>query len=393
MKKTFAYVQNAEIPGVRAHSIFVVKTCQAANQLGLKTYLICPKKVNPEYQASDDLWSYYQIKQNSFTYIRINNFYFTLAKFLNRLFKSLSHQIISFLFALFSWFYLYQRKIAIVQTSDPEVILVMRLLSIFYQPKIIYDVHLDPPRWLGRSILRKVNLIVCNSKYFKNCLLRRGIDKRKVIQLANGYDPNDYPLIKSKKNLRRRLKLPENRFIIGYVGRLITLDQEKGLDILLTTASRLAKQLSLTVIIIGGPKSMVKKYQRLAKELGLTSKQAIIRDQIKPGLVADYIQSFDLAWLVYPNLPHYQHKMSPMKVIEYMAAVKPIIASDFPSVKELLNQKSAYLVNPENTDQIIKTIRQIFKNPKLAIQKAQKANQFIKNLSWLDRQRRVLEQL
>ena len=42
------------------------------------------------------------------------------------------------------------------------------------------------------------------------------------------------------------------------------------------------------------------------------------------------------------------HYMSPLKIFEYMAAKKPIICSDLPVLKEVLNSHNAVLVEPES---------------------------------------------
>ena len=39
-----------------------------------------------------------------------------------------------------------------------------------------------------------------------------------------------------------------------------------------------------------------------------------------------------------------------MKIFEYMAAAKPIIASDLPVLREVLNDSNAILVDPEDID-------------------------------------------
>lgn len=390
MNNKYAYIQYTEIPGVRAHSILVCQTCFAASKLNQVVHLIIPNEINQEYQGKQSIWNYYNIPNKQFKVIKINTKHNLVKKILSKS-SYIYHFINVLLFALKSWLVSRKIKLDIIQTSDPEVVLVFNIFSFIYKPKIIYDIHLDPPKWLISFLLKKTDLIVCNSKYYKQLVLKKGVNKNRIIKLPNGYNPEDYKKDSANK-LKRKLKINPKDFVIGYIGRLETIDKEKGIKTLLKVGKEINLE-NLKILLVGGPNKLVNKYKKITKGLNLDEKKVIITGQVKPGKVSEYIKVIDLAWLVYPDIPHYRYKMSPMKVIEYMAAVKPIIASDFPSIKELLNQKSAYLVNPENTDQIIKTIRQIFKNPKLAIQKAQKANQFIKNLSWLDRQRRVLEQL
>ena len=51
--------------------------------------------------------------------------------------------------------------------------------------------------------------------------------------------------------------------------------------------------------------------------------------------------------------------MSPLKIFEYMSHKKPIIASDLPVIREVLNDKNSILVEPNNIELWIKSLKKL----------------------------------
>lgn len=389
---SFAFVQNLRVPSEKAHSIYAVQTCCASAKLNYRSNLVIPtRKTNKN--LPEDVYSSYAIAREQFTvtFLQTPDFITRQLKFLRPLSPHI-FTLTSLYFALKAWFYLRQSQVEIVQTSDPEILVIFKLLASFYHPQIIYDVHIDPPSWVSGSILNFSNHALVNCRYFQKELIRRGVSKSKITILPNGYDPNTLTS-KTKSKLRRQLKLPEKRFLIGYTGRFTTLDQEKGIGELINITSLLPQNIPASIILVGGPQDNAREYQKLAHQLKLSSDQIIIIDQLPPHQVAPYIQALDLAWLVYPDTPHFRHKMSPMKAMEYMAAGIPIIASDFPSLQDLLGNDKAFLVDPDNQNSIIKTVTNIYQKPELAQTKAQVAQKFARNFTWTKRQQLIFNKL
>ena len=51
--------------------------------------------------------------------------------------------------------------------------------------------------------------------------------------------------------------------------------------------------------------------------------------------------------------------MSPIKIFEYMASKKPIIASNLPVIKEVLNEKNSILIDTDNVNLWISSINKL----------------------------------
>jgi glycosyltransferase involved in cell wall biosynthesis len=387
-EKKFAYIQNTPIPGPTAHGIFVTKICEAVSIMGYDSILISPAN-HPARLEGRTTWKYYDIK-TKFEVKRINllnNPFTLLLKYFSR---SLYHFFVTMIFAIQSWYYVKHKNITIIETADPEIIFIFALLKSFYRTEIIYDLHIMPPTWLFDPLLKRVSLYVCTTGYLKDQIISHKVAQDKIAVMPMGYDPKLFKQPADKIKLRNKLNLPQDKFIVGYIGRLATLGKEKGVRELLEITGELVNKIPLAIVIVGGPAELIKDYKRYAKKLGIT-KNIYLVDQVKPKLAARYLQAVDLGWLVYPDTHHYKNQMSPMKAIEYMAAKLPIIASDFPSLHQILTNTEAYFVDPDNHTEIINTISQIYAQPNKAIIKTGLAYEKVRQYTWVNRQKSIFD--
>lgn len=82
--------------------------------------------------------------------------------------------------------------------------------------------------------------------------------------------------------------------------------------------------------------------------------------------------------------------MSPIKMFEAMAAGRPIIASDLPTIREVLkHEHSALLVDPHDLEAWAKAIDCLRQNRSLAVKLAVNARAEASNYSWLRRAERI----
>ena len=82
--------------------------------------------------------------------------------------------------------------------------------------------------------------------------------------------------------------------------------------------------------------------------------------------------------------------MSPLKIFEYMSHKKPMIASDFPVIREVLNEKNSILVDCDDIDGWVNSLNKL-KNVKNREVIANKALQDFNNFTWKNRATNVVE--
>ncbi len=85
--------------------------------------------------------------------------------------------------------------------------------------------------------------------------------------------------------------------------------------------------------------------------------------------------------------------MSPLKMFEYMAAGKPILASDLPILREVLrHEHNCLLCDPSNIDTWVASLKRLLAEQALARTLAETARRdFLKNYTWSARAQTVLQ--
>lgn len=89
------------------------------------------------------------------------------------------------------------------------------------------------------------------------------------------------------------------------------------------------------------------------------------------------------------SLPH-ADSISPIKLFEAMAAGRPIVVSDLPAIREIVDhEKTALLVEPADTKGWIAALRRLQNDPGLACRLAQAAKEKVREYGWEKRAERI----
>jgi glycosyltransferase involved in cell wall biosynthesis len=206
------------------------------------------------------------------------------------------------------------------------------------------------------------------------------ITPAKIIMERNAVDLTEFNLHITKKQARQKLMLPDTHYIALYTGHLYTW---KGVEVLAQAAS-LLPQNYLCVFVGGTPHDI----DLFSSKYGGCENIKIVG--FKPHAEMPLWQkAADV--LILPNTSHEQISAlytSPMKLFEYMASGTPIIASDLPSITEILSEKNAILVPPDNSRALANAIIHTQRHNVSHLSNA--ALQDIMNHSWEKRAERIM---
>ena len=111
---------------------------------------------------------------------------------------------------------------------------------------------------------------------------------------------------------------------------------------------------------------------------------------VAPTEVADLLRGADV--LVLPNPPSAISTQftSPLKLFEYMAVGRPIVASDLPAIREVLEDNvTALLVPGGDAAAIAAAVRRLIDDPALAARLARGAALAVRDYSWDRRAERI----
>jgi len=166
----------------------------------------------------------------------------------------------------------------------------------------------------------------------------------------------------------------------------------KGAGVLLETAkqfpiSNFQFSKDILFVFVGGTDNDIKNY-----ELRFKNYENIRFEGRKPhGEIPIWLKAADV--LVLPNTAKEKiskYYTSPLKLFEYMAAQKPIVASDLPSLREILNENNSVFVKPDDPEALAQGIKKVLQNPELADKISKQAFLDIQDYTWQKRAQKIL---
>ena len=173
--------------------------------------------------------------------------------------------------------------------------------------------------------------------------------------------------------------------VAAYAGHLYAW---KGVDVFLRA---LALAPGVRGLIVGGHEQEpdLARVRALAEELGL-SQRVTFTGLVEPSRVAGLLREATILVLPNPASAISTNYTSPLKLFEYMAAGRPIVASDLPSIREVLaDGQSALLVTPGDPAAVARAIERLAADRPLGDRLARAAHARAGEYTWARRAERL----
>lgn len=325
-----AYLSASRIPSRKANAVQVMRMCEAFARLGHQVTLFASKG----REAAEDPYAYYGVTR-AFELVRCRRPARTIGNL------------------LYGWWV----ARAVSARPLPDLFYARDLFSLAAVARLgrllIFEAHMLPAgpvsRVLQARIFRRRNfnrlVVVSHALADDYRRLFPWLPKDALVVAPNGAPiypstsqrPDD-PLTASWRR--------SGRFQAGYVGQFY---RGKGVDVVVELARRLP---DVDFHILGGTDKLVASWRGLVNGLG----NLRFHGHWPAGRTEAFRQAMDV--LLAPSQEHietehshrdYGRWTSPLKVFEYMASRKPIIASDVPVLREILaDDVNAVLVPPHD---------------------------------------------
>jgi len=172
--------------------------------------------------------------------------------------------------------------------------------------------------------------------------------------------------------------------VVGYAGHLYPW---KGPDVLLGALERLP---GVRALIVGGLAGEPDLARIRAMADRMAPGRVTFAGQVEPPRVAGLLRQADV--LVLPNMPGRVSAAytSPLKLFEYMASGRPIVASDLPALREVLRpDENAVLVEAGSADALAAGLARVIGDPALASRLAAQAREDVREWTWDRRAERI----
>ncbi len=357
------YLANVRMPTEKAHGAQIAKACEAFAALGVDVELVVPRRWTP---ITEDPFTYYGIQKNfRITVLPTPDMVRSFGRF------GFILQIL--FFGIAAGRYARAHETEVVYGRD-EHILFFALL--FGAKRVVWESHDGAWNRFARFVARRAEHMVVVTRAQKEFYVARGVAEEKMVALPNGVDLEAFKNNESREVARRRLGLPTDRTLVLYVG---ALGGWKGTDTLL--AASLLLPSNLRVVIIGGSVAQLAPLREKYPSVIFLGERPY--RELPSNLSAGDV-------LVLPNTGHDLISVSftsPLKLLAYMAAGKPIVASDLPSVRELVSEREAVLVPADDPVALSAGIQRALGEEGIG----ERARARVAQYSWNARAQRILD--
>jgi glycosyltransferase involved in cell wall biosynthesis len=250
-------------------------------------------------------------------------------------------------------------------------------------------------RWVLRLVgkRRALRAVIAITEPGRRHIVQAGAPGGKVRVAADGVDLSMFEGLQTRDECRRQLGLPSERRIVGYIGRFRTMEMEKGIPDLVDAVARLSDSLQPPLLLcVGGPMEAVREYRERARHCGIREDDILFVDRVPNVRVPLWIRACDIVTLPLPSTPYFERFPSPMKLFEYLASGVPIVASDLPSLREVLTHGvDAWLVEAGNPEALAAGILRVLEDEHLGRALAAAAGRQALGYGWDHRAARILE--
>ena len=234
------------------------------------------------------------------------------------------------------------------------------------------------------ATLHLSDAIICPSRVTRDYIASLGLNRKLVTVIPNGVSPSDF----SASPLPAR---GERAPVLLYIG---TLADWQGLDIVIKALPKILEQQPVRLQIVGRGRSrqrkmLAKQIRRLGVEEYVVVQPAVPHHEI-PALIA----SADIC--VAPlglNDRNVTQGACPIKLLEYMAAGRPMLASNMPIVRELVREDvDALLFSPNDPDDLARQTLALLNDFELSKRLAESASQrALSKFTWHESQKKLLK--
>jgi len=375
-----AYISDQQFPIEKADSEQVMNTVSALAAEGVDMPLVIPKAWHNLGVSKEDrlqgLRDFYQLT-NGFHLQELLHLPLT-----NLRLEKYSHGVIAPLWAKFAGY-----NIIYTRTPLPAFVSVKLGIRIVYETYRMYGGrNLLLGKWLAKlTHTDKLLGIITHSQPSKESLLKLGACENKIAVIHNGFNDSLYSEPISKTHARRILNLPESENIACYTGRL---DRDKGVNTLVELA---AKTPEVNFYFIGIVQNEAEDWiEKLAVEKNARNVRRL------PWMSVDklryYLFAADVLLIPPTSAPLLKSRKTvlPIKLFQYLAAGRVILAPTLPDIQSVLNDANALLVEPDNLEAASRSLLRVFSDREWSDTLARQSKKDSEEFTWQRRAQKII---
>ncbi len=334
--------------------------------------------------AVADVWDYYQVGRE-FAVQRLGSLDWPWLGFAGRWLR-FRIQALSFMLQVRR--YMKQQALpGIVYSRDIYSSLWLFKYTVGPQLALVFEAHGYPKRfarWQARRLNRSLDGLIVLNLWLKAKWIELGFPADKILVAQDGVDLTAFQPGVSKPQARHKLGLNKDEQLVLYAGHLYPW---KGVYTLAAASRHLPS--GYRVVFLGGTPEDRIKLDNYCRREGLSRVQ--FWDYVPPGEVPAYLAAADV--LVLPNSGKDERSSrltSPLKLFEYLAAKRPLVAADVPALREVIQAGTeALMFVPDDPQSLAQRVLRVTGDEALAQRLAQAGVRKAKDFSWESRAGRI----
>ncbi len=210
----------------------------------------------------------------------------------------------------------------------------------FLRDVVIYPFLISFKKFWVTHIAPDSDIVVTVSKTIRESMVKLGVNPKNIVTVSNGATVSSY----DKPMSLKKFGIKKDVIVATVIGEL---GPRQGILEIVQAVNELDLP-NFTLIIVGGEeryKNYLKKIRKFVVENNLEEKIIFI-DRIEHDKIKNFLASVEFALAPYRESWNKESfGFCPLKVLDYMAAGKVVIASDTKWMRELIeNEKDGFLV-------------------------------------------------
>lgn len=205
------------------------------------------------------------------------------------------------------------------------------------KPLLLFYLIARFQRKVYRFLFKRVDLILTTSRWAAESFISNGASEKQVMALPQGISRQRFEILPP---FNIKMIKPKGKKVIIYVG---SVAKSRKLEVLIEAFKKLLSIRNDVILLIVGTGSAFEDLKMLVQTLYLSG-NVVFTGNVKQNEVPYYIDMADVT--VCPIPPFSFYKMSsPIKLFEYMAMGKPVVANiEIPEHKEVIEQSGGGLL-------------------------------------------------
>ena len=244
--------------------------------------------------------------------------------------------------------------------------------------------------WSARGIMRQEQdfLSQVGTIFVVSEQLKMDIDpgQPNIIVNPNGVDTRLFDPQRPLENIKNKYGI-EDRPVVGWIG---SFGPERGINALLNIAAAVLEKMPTVCFMIVGDGPLRPWIETEISRRGM-AENILLTGAVSRERVPYYIAAMDIALAPYPSGG--AAYFSPLKVFEYMAMARPVVATDRGQCVELLKDGAGVALPPGAPELWAVTLADLLSDPQTRLSMGNKARQrVLAHYTWNDNVRRIVEQ-